>query len=510
MSHQKQLGKTHSQKEPKMEQPETAQKSKSFLETISSMFGGSKSSLAGVASAPTTAAASATTVKVKKKKVTGKEYFAQQQALRKQPPAQGVKLVVFEEETKKMFAAAIEKKSSVEKKTSENKKDNDKPALGAIVVTIYDGSSYDNLFRMVPQQGDDGEMVKVYECRPEYVQTIIEVLKTGDIQTNKDNCSVETLECIKQLKDDIEELNDNDSVVFNYECCSGCCDSHFCLNNEFGNGETIGIGKQKLSNQKTLEHIRFFIDQGYMVMCSDFSLKALIKNWDDEILGANPFVKTGGRFGSVKIRFNPLTLQDCPSAQLAKVGELLSDKDYCYVECMSDTIVYSVKDQHNASCDEYILQVLTLAETNQGSESGNSTEITAASATTAATTTVTSSVTTFASEPGICSVTLKSGEVVRGSAGHVMLTYKSGGRLLTSMTHWSELVKLDISEDQLFKEAERAYGKTYRANMESEFAMLALNEQESWVSEKASRMVQCSAPSMTKNAKMKQAKRGLW
>jgi hypothetical protein len=35
------------------------------------------------------------------------------------------------------------------------------------------------------------------------------------------------------------------------------------------------------------------IKRGYMAMFSDFSLKALIKQWDSNILGPNPFVKVG-------------------------------------------------------------------------------------------------------------------------------------------------------------------------------------------------------------------------
>lgn len=33
----------------------------------------------------------------------------------------------------------------------------------------------------------------------------------------------------------------------------------------------------------------------------------------------------------------------------------------------------------------------------------------------------------------------------KGQAGHVLLTYKSGGHILTSMGHWIELMKIDTS-----------------------------------------------------------------
>lgn len=39
-----------------------------------------------------------------------------------------------------------------------------------------------------------------------------------------------------------------------------------------------------------MKFARKMIDRGHMVMFSDFSLKALINNWDNKMLGPNPFV----------------------------------------------------------------------------------------------------------------------------------------------------------------------------------------------------------------------------
>jgi len=35
------------------------------------------------------------------------------------------------------------------------------------------------------------------------------------------------------------------------------------------------------------------LDDGHMAMFSDFSLKALIKEWDSALLGSNPFEQIG-------------------------------------------------------------------------------------------------------------------------------------------------------------------------------------------------------------------------
>lgn len=42
-----------------------------------------------------------------------------------------------------------------------------------------------------------------------------------------------------------------------------------------------------------------------------------------------------------------------------------------------------------------------------------------------------------------------------GDAGHVLLRYKSGGMILTSMGHWIELMNIDPSEKKFFEVAER-------------------------------------------------------
>lgn len=44
-----------------------------------------------------------------------------------------------------------------------------------------------------------------------------------------------------------------------------------------------------------------------------------------------------------------------------------------------------------------------------------------------------------------------------GSAGHVLLTYPSGGMILTSMGHWIQLMNIDTSAEKLFQMAEREY-----------------------------------------------------
>ena len=87
------------------------------------------------------------------------------------------------------------------------------------------------------------------------------------------------------------------------------------------------------------------------------------------------------------------------------------------------------------------------------------------------------------------------GEYV-GCAGHVLVTYPSGGKILTSCGHWIELVKLDTNMESLLLVAKQEYGEKMYSALQSEY-MSAMNEQErSNIRQKyAQRMIQSSAPS---------------
>ena len=42
----------------------------------------------------------------------------------------------------------------------------------------------------------------------------------------------------------------------------------------------------------------------------------------------------------------------------------------------------------------------------------------------------------------------------------MLLSFKSGGHMITSMTHWVELMQIDTSDKKMFEFAEREYGAT--------------------------------------------------
>lgn len=89
--------------------------------------------------------------------------------------------------------------------------------------------------------------------------------------------------------------------------------------------------------------LKYIIDNGYMAMFSDFSLKALIAEWDSLLLGPNPFIKIGDFYGKVDLIFDSNKLINSPSSQLQIVGEL-SENDRVSLNLLGGTIVYGIKN----------------------------------------------------------------------------------------------------------------------------------------------------------------------
>lgn len=137
---------------------------------------------------------------------------------------------------------------------------------------------------------------------------------------------------------------------------------------------------------------------------------------------------------------------------------------------MGGTIVYGV-NKKNSDNEFYKLKVLTVATSLQSNQQY------------------------------LCEINGK-----KGNAGHVLLTYKSGGHLLTSMGHWIELMKVDTSQKVLFDIAAREFGQQKMKQMQMQYANLSSEtEKKAYISRNAVEFVQSSAPcaNMSKKARSK-------
>jgi hypothetical protein len=242
---------------------------------------------------------------------------------------------------------------------------------------------------------------------------------------------------------------DPDCIVLNWECCSGY------THKSFTEGE-----------EKLFYFLKKVIDRGHMAMFSDFSLKALVNSWKDKYeLGPNPFAQTTEHTGNFVLRFNTADLKECPSAQLQTVGDM-AETGLCNVQAAGGTIVYSV-DRSKLDHKIYKLQVLTVNTTIQAPK-----------------------------EDLACKV----GEHV-GTAGHVLLTYPSGGMILTSMGHWIELMKIDTSAEKVFEVAQQEFGVEEAAKMRQKWEGMNEKDQKAYISSNAMEFVKNQAPCSNMNRK---------
>lgn len=313
--------------------------------------------------------------------------------------------------------------------------ENDSDELVAVVLTTSTSGSYDDLFKSLPQSPGEGQRVAVYQMDNSSVGDLCDTLK---------NQASGAIGDVAQMFSDVASL-EADLFVVNFECCGGCSDHGFT------------------DNRRTQEAIKLLLDRGHMCMCSDFSLKALIASWDATQLGPNPFVKLGEFSTGFHLAFDPAVLASCDSAQLQQVGELCSEGK-AHVHAMGGTICYTVVPRVYKHTDAYRLEVLTVV-TEMGGFSLQS------------------------HEKALC----QAGKH-KGAAGHVMLTYPSGGKLLTSAGHWIELQNLDTSLESLLATTERRYGAVERARMQSELGSMSLMQQQAQVQEYSRKCVQTSAP----------------
>lgn len=329
--------------------------------------------------------------------------------------------------------------------------------LVAVIVSIRRGGSYDELFTMVQQKSEPGTHVNTYLVEDVDADKLLELCS---INFDEKRSYIER-EWGEDACDMLVDINsvDPDSVVFNWECCGGCGDHGF-------------------GNIKSLMPLFSFLlhKRSFMVMCSDFSLKALIHEWDNEVLGVNP-LKNVGTFGTqVILRFDPGKLRDCEdSNQLQILGELCTDSGKACVHAMSGTIAYTVdksvtpQNHPDKSTGWTELDVLTFATELDGNRPENFTKI---------------------------KTELLKIDRYSALAGHCLFRFPSEGRLLVSSPHWIELSKLDVSKVALFQVAEERYGAKACADMQVEYdAMNDDLEREAYIQKKSGMFVQQSAPS---------------
>ena len=342
-------------------------------------------------------------------------------------------------------------------------------SLSAVVVSIRNGSSYDELFSKVEQKGKMGTHVNTYLVDFMDPGTLLNILRLS-----KDEINFREIEhrwgrdAIDMCKD-IASV-DPCSVVFNWECCSGF--------------SAKGFSCDKIDQFRLVSYLLH--ECHYMLMFSDFSLKALLHEWDEAVLGVNPFVMIGSFNSQMKLCFDPCILKSCAfSSQLQVLGELC-DSGEADVHAMGGTIAYAIDSSKVDASDGGstvngwksldVLTIVTEVDTKESAQIlvGEKREF----------------LSRIVNKVGI--------------AGHCCLQYSGGGILLTSCPHWIELTKLnDVSIESILKVASNRYGDDEVNKIQMEIGALNTEgDRQEYCRKKSLKYVQQSAPGKYTKKKM--------
>lgn len=322
----------------------------------------------------------------------------------------------------------IQTNHSLARRIFHSKDDRELPPC-AVIVTIFEGGSYDDLYRHTPQiSPDPTQTVALFELNYSALDDVLNHLKGERLNSPIQEVILEIMDCISRV--------DPDSVVFNFECC-GSCSEH-------------GFGHGQLNPKATiLPLVSILLSHRHVVMFGDFSLKALIHDWDEELLGPNPFMNCGTTSTAMALNFKPEELINCCNAQLQNVGKMC-ETGHAIVNVMGGTIVFNVLPE-KSDTTKYSLEILTRC-----SNSGYG----------------------------------------RDTCGHVMLTYPSGGKLLVSAGHWIELSQLSgATEESVLKMCSAQLGQYQADQMMNELnTCSSAYEREQVIQKNAQQVVWSSAP----------------
>ncbi len=323
-------------------------------------------------------------------------------------------------------------------------KEDEKFPVVSVIVTICSGSSYDPLFSSKPQKAPEGK-VHLYTLDPNLSLGVLDALE-GKPTSNQFK---EVEDTLKKLVEDVKSVS-AESVLFNYECCSGFCSSS---------------KKSIVRKEDNMKLIKFILDRKSMLMFSDFAVEALINDWDAHLLGPNPFKKLGECSTGMELNFIPNELKESSSVQLQLVGQLC-EKGSMKIHALSGTVVFGFKDEKKKNFPEFDCQLLTVV-----TKAGGFNDLTN------------------------CEIAAK-----RGTIGHVILNYKSGGSILLSSGHWIEMTKFDVDLGNLEKVAE-TYGGDFQMQYQNISKDKNVNDSQKYgmFQEMANCMIQQSAPCQYSN-----------
>jgi hypothetical protein len=293
-------------------------------------------------------------------------------------------------------------------------KNNNTNDITGIIICITEGDTYDNAYRKVNQKETDN--IVSYIIKFDQVENFYnELIK----DTESENINY------NEIKKNIKLINSNNIMIY-FECCS-------CL-------EQIDF---KFPN-KCIELIEYFIfNIKCLILCADFSLKCLINDWDENKFGKNPFVVPYDVIstGKLEIDFDKHKFLNSNLRQLKVIAQLVDENKIIgniMLNVMESTISYKI---NNLSSDKYDIDILSMVKDYVSCEDCfNSNKRQKLSNT--------------ENED-------KFNYDFDKNVGQAIIKFKEGGKILISNGHFSELCKINYTEESLRKLILNEWGGEY-------------------------------------------------
>jgi len=213
-------------------------------------------------------------------------------------------------------------------------------------INITSGTSYDGVFPKNPING--ARTITISHAQANVL--------TRMIQTNGVGAPPSTFEtdCIEFIE---EALKGTMRIVVNFDCCDAIHKSHAHQLYEFGR-----------STAECMNLITASLNAGYHVICSDYSLKALVGSWESYLPGTCPIVLIDAIGGDVQLIQD---LEECRKALLPQQKPLadltVPEKSnpmigISRINCMADTFMGVVQRTSilEANVEHYKVSVQTI------------------------------------------------------------------------------------------------------------------------------------------------------
>ncbi|VBB18669.1 hypothetical protein YASMINEVIRUS_1200 [Yasminevirus sp. GU-2018] len=286
-----------------------------------------------------------------------------------------------------------------------------KAKVTSVVINVTDGSSFDKAFRAYK--------VKERSVRTFSAQNISEIHRALAMTHDERSKATPSFSVnIMAICDEIAVVGFSNTTL-NFECCSSYCGRQLgvsgvseatglCSASSAGSslaadktpgqtqGQALGLSLAPCvpcthpgsvnyfidhdTTKSVVKFIVFMLKQGTQVICSDFSLKALIASWDPELFGAEcPFENVSTTSGQIRVRYGidvckasvfpqmaSLAMMALPdradasasaSAKLTEGDEKEVSVSSITMDAMGSTIVYRVLPKIDPSLKVEVLSV---------------------------------------------------------------------------------------------------------------------------------------------------------